>query len=136
MFDRKKNTTIKNLSTILEKMERIYQIKDLHSLLDNILTETRDFTRADAGSIFLVNNNKLKFSFVQNDTLYKNDILSNKYIYANREIEINEKSIAGYVALTGESLIIDDAYKLEGKEPYSFIHILILCHFTKRNLCL
>ncbi len=131
MFDRKKNTTIKNLSTILEKMERIYQIKDLHSLLDNILTETRDFTRADAGSIFLVNNNKLKFSFVQNDTLYKNDILSNKYIYANREIEINEKSIAGYVALTGESLIIDDAYKLEGKEPYSFNSHFDLMSFYK-----
>ncbi len=120
MSDSRKSATIKNLSAILDKMERIYQIKDLHSLLDTILTETREFTRADAGSIFLVSGSKLKFSYVQNETLYKNDILSNKYIYANREIDINEKSIAGYVALTGDSMIIDDAYDIDPGQPYSF----------------
>ena len=55
-----------------------------------------------------------------NPIKWLDNIRSNKYIYANRELDINEKSIAGYTALTGESLIIDDAYKIDSKEPYSF----------------
>jgi len=110
----------KNLFIILEKMERLHYIKDIHSLLDNILLESREFTNSDAGSIFLVEDNKLKFSYVQNDTIFNNDILTNKYIYSNREIEINEQSIAGYVAKTGNPLLIDDVYNLHPNEPYSF----------------
>ncbi|MBN1410717.1 MAG: HD domain-containing protein [Spirochaetales bacterium] len=105
---------------ILEKLARLHQIKDLHSLLDNILYESRVLTNADAGSIFLVENNRLKFSYIQNDTIFKNDILCNKYIYANHEIEVDEKSIAGYVAKTGEPLIIDDVYHIDKRAPYSF----------------
>ena len=53
---------IGNLNLILDKLEKMYQIKDIHSLLDNILYETRKFTNADAGTIFLVTNDKLKYS--------------------------------------------------------------------------
>jgi HD-GYP domain-containing protein (c-di-GMP phosphodiesterase class II) len=116
----KRSADVKNLNVILEKLERLHHIKDIQSLLESILIEARDFSNADAGSIFLVEDNKLKFSYVQNDTLFKSDLLSNKYIYSNREISINDKSIAGYVALKGESLAIDDAYKLDKSLPYSF----------------
>lgn len=130
------NTNLSNISMILEKMENIYHIKDIHSLLDRILYETRTFTNADAGSIFLIVNDKLKFSYVQNDTLKKNDILSNKYIYTNREIDINEHSIAGYVAFKGESLIIDDAYNMDNNLPYSFNSFFDLMSFYKTKTLL
>lgn len=116
----KRSADVKSLNSILEKMENIFNIKDIHSLLNNILLETRSYTNADAGSLFLIDNTKLKFSYVQNDTLFKNDILCNKYIYSNRVIEIDEKSLAGYVALTGDVLLIDDAYKIGKNVPYSF----------------
>jgi HD-GYP domain-containing protein (c-di-GMP phosphodiesterase class II) len=108
------------LNTILEKLEKLHHIRDLNTLLDSLLYETRTLTGADAGSIFLVEARKLKFSYVQNDSLFRSDFLSNKYIYTNNEIDIDERSIAGYVASTGRSLLIDDAYRLEGRYPFSF----------------
>jgi HD-GYP domain-containing protein (c-di-GMP phosphodiesterase class II) len=108
------------LTTILQKLEKLHHIRDLSTLLDSILVETRALASADAGSIFLVEGGKLKFSYVQNDTLFRNDFLASKYIYSNNEIEIDETSLAGYVAATGKSLLIDDAYKLGKEVPYSF----------------
>ncbi len=116
----KRSADINKLNKILEKMESMHHAKDIHILLDNILSETRSFTNADAGSIFLVEDNKLKFSYVQNDSLFKNDILCNKYIYSNRKVDLNKKSIAGYVASRGEPLLIDDAYKIVKNKPYTF----------------
>jgi len=111
---------LSKLNTILEKLEKLHHIRDVHTLLDSILNETRALTNADAGSIFLVENNKLKFCYVQNDSLFKSDFLSNKYVYSNNEIDIDEKSLAGYVALTKESLLIDDAYEIGPSKSYSF----------------
>ena len=108
------------LNTILEKQERLHHIRDLNTLLDSILTETRSLTNADAGSIYLKEGGQLQFSYVQNDSLFKKDFLSNKYIYTNNKIDIDERSIAGYVAFTGESLLIDDAYRIETAFPFSF----------------
>ena len=49
----------------------INEVKDLDILLDRILTRVRKFFNADAGSIYLKQADKLKFSHTQNDTLYK-----------------------------------------------------------------
>jgi HD-GYP domain-containing protein (c-di-GMP phosphodiesterase class II) len=108
------------LTSILQKLERIHHIRDLSTLLDSILMETRALASADAGSIFLVEGGKLKFSYVQNDTLFRNDFLASKYIYSNNVMEIDKTSLAGYVAVTGESLLVADAYKLGDEVPYSF----------------
>ena len=78
------------LNTILEKQEKLHHIRDLNTLLDSLLYETRALTEADAGSIFLVEDKKLQFSYVQNDSLFKKDFLSNKYIYTNNQIDIDE----------------------------------------------
>jgi HD-GYP domain-containing protein (c-di-GMP phosphodiesterase class II) len=108
------------LNTILEKQEKLHHIRDLNTLLDSLLYETRSLTNSDAGSIFLVEKQKLLFSYVQNDSLFRKDFLSNRYIYTNNAIDINEKSIAGYVASTSESLLIDDAYQIKPSYPFSF----------------
>jgi HD-GYP domain-containing protein (c-di-GMP phosphodiesterase class II) len=100
--------------------EKLNQIKDLDSLLDHILYESRRFTKADAGSIFLIKNNLLEFSYVQNDTQAKVDPLNNKNIYSYFTVPIDKCSICGYVALTGEALMIDDVYYLPETVPYSF----------------
>ncbi len=108
------------LSTILEKQEKLHHIRDLNTLLDSLLYETRSLTNADAGSIFLVEKKKLLFGYVQNDSLFRKDFLSNKYIYTNNQIDIDRTSIAGYVASTSESLLIDDAYRIDPSFPFSF----------------
>jgi hypothetical protein len=114
------STDAAELSTILQKLEKLHHIRDLSTLLGEILTETRGLASADAGSIFLAEGGKLKFSYVQNDTLFRNDFLANKYIYSSQEIVVDTSSLAGYVATTGESLLIADAYKLRRDVPYSF----------------
>jgi HD-GYP domain-containing protein (c-di-GMP phosphodiesterase class II) len=108
------------LNTILEKQEKLHHIRDLNTLLDSLLYETRSLTNSDAGSIFLVEKDKLQFSYVQNDSLFRKDFLSNKYIYTNNQIDIDTTSIAGYVASTAESLLIDDAYRIDPSYPFSF----------------
>ena len=116
----RESSDAEELSEILVKLEKLHHIRDLSRLLDSILFETRSLASADAGSIFLVEEGKLKFSYVQNDTLFRNDFLASKYIYSNSEVPIDLTSLAGYVATTGESLLIADAYKLDPGEPYSF----------------
>ncbi len=110
------------LNNLLRVSEEINHIKDIDALLDKVLYESRRFTNADAGSIYLVdeyNDKILKFSYVQNDTLFRSDE-NNKYLYSNQTLPIDDKSIAGYVALTGKSLTIRDAYKLPSGVSYSF----------------
>jgi len=56
---------------------------------------------------------------VHNDTLFTGPD-ANKHLYTDYTVPINEQSIVGYAAMTGESLSIPDVYMLSGTEPYSF----------------
>ncbi|MDQ1354452.1 MAG: hypothetical protein QG657_4761 [Acidobacteriota bacterium] len=109
-----------NIIEILKINEKISHIKDVDSLLDRVLLEARAITNADAGSIYLVKKGKLTFEYVQNDTLMKKDKRSKKYLYAKQELEIDNASISGYVALNRKSLIIDDVYHLPDNVPFTF----------------
>ena len=111
-----KNETVHR---ILHLSEEINHIKDIDSLLDRVLYEARRHTNADAGSIYLVEGNKLKFSYVQNDSIIGKDS-AYPYLYVNQEMDIDDKSIAGYVALKLKPLAIRDAYCLNGGVPYGF----------------
>ncbi len=106
------------LTRLLTFIEESSHIKDLDALLDRVLLEARRLTHADAGSIFLVGNNVLNFSYIHNDTLFAAP--GNKYLYSNQTLEINNRSMAGYVASTGESIIIDDAHHLPAAVPFAF----------------
>ena len=54
---------------LFRTIESLFTIKDLDSLLENILTEARRFLMADAGTIYLAARGFLYFSFVQNLSL-------------------------------------------------------------------
>ena len=109
-----------NILNIMRIAEDISHIRDLDSLLDRVLSEARSFTDADAGSIYLIQDNELTFDYVQNDSLSKQDSTSNRYLYSNHKVRISHSSIAGHVALTKEPLIIDDVYKIKTGVPYNF----------------
>ena len=104
---------------ILKTTDEVNQLKDVDTILDKILYESRSFANADAGSIFLVEKDSLIFSFVQNETLFKG-AGANAALYQNFGIPISEQSIVGYVAKTRQSLAIDDAYELDVTLPFSF----------------
>ena len=104
---------------LLAVMEELYQVKDLDALLDQVLLQARRLTNADAGSIYIIENQVLNFSYTHNDTLF-GAANGSKYIYANHTLPLDSKSLAGYVALTGEPLIIEDAYQLPPAMPFKF----------------
>ena len=98
----------------------INQVKDLDLLLERILTNVRKFFNADAGSIYLKQADKLRFSYTQNVTLQNRLGPGKKLIYNTFSIPINNMSIAGYVAKNCKVVNIPDVYKMEESVPYSF----------------
>lgn len=109
-----------NLSNILKVIEELTLVNDLDTALNSILHQTRKFCHADAGSIFLLENRTLKFSYFQNDTLAKRDATSDRYIYTNLEIPVNENSIAGYCALYGKAVNLPDVSSIGTQHPFKF----------------
>jgi HD-GYP domain-containing protein (c-di-GMP phosphodiesterase class II) len=97
----------------------ITQVKDLDVLLERILKEARRLVNADAGTIYVKDADKLKFSYTQNDTLQQSQP-GKKLIYSTFTIPISNQTIAGYVANTGELLNLADVYQLSTVLPFSF----------------
>lgn len=117
------NTEIKideKLQKIVQIERELGEIQDVDVLLERILTETRRIVNADAGSIYVVEGNKLKIKYGQNDTHLKEMAPGEKLPYTVFSFPINEKQICGYVALTGQPLNIQDCYRIPEEAPYKF----------------
>ena len=90
--------------------------KNISKLLDRVLSKSRVLCRAEAGTIFTVvrknDGNWLKPVNVQNDRIRVSckDFL----------VPIDDRTIAGHVALTGAPLAIDDVYNIPRRAKYSF----------------
>ncbi len=106
------------VQNILSFLEEINELRDLDAILDSTLMEARNFSRADAGTIYLKENNMLRFSYVQNDSIDANE--SKIQLYVDATLPINEESLVGHVALSGHPLRIHDAYALSTDHPYRF----------------
>jgi HD-GYP domain-containing protein (c-di-GMP phosphodiesterase class II) len=81
--------------------------RDLDVLLATILTKAREITRSDAGSLYLVEEppdgrRHLRFALAQNASV--------EIPFQAATLPLDEASVAGYVALTGEVVNLADAY--------------------------
>lgn len=111
----------RRLQTLLNVSASLDQSNDLDALLDRILTEARAFSSADSGTIYLVDGDRLRFAYnSRSNDAESSDPHAHRFNYLNHTMPINDKSIAGYVALTGQPLVISDAYSLGSDVPYSF----------------
>ena len=108
------------LQHIIEIERELGEIQDVDVLLERILTETRRIVNADAGSIYVVEGDKLKIKYGQNDTHLKELAPGEKLPYTSFSFPINEKQICGYVALSGSPLNIKDCYQIPESKPYKF----------------
>jgi len=108
------------LDTLANLMVELNQVSDLDILMEHVLTQARRFVNADAGSIYIVYDDLLQFTYTQNDTLQKRLAKGEKLIYSTFTLPINEQSIAGYVAATGRPLNLQDVYRLDPGLPYNF----------------
>ncbi len=105
---------------LFKTIENLFTIKDLDSLLESVLTEARQFAGADAGTIYLSARGFLYFSFVQNDTIFKKGETRDRYIHSGAALPLDKTSIAGYVAKSGEAILIDDVYHIQSDISVSF----------------
>ena len=94
--------------------------RDIDRLLELILGKSREITGADAGSLYLVERSpeghnrtgeRLRFKLAQNDSV--------TLAFEEFTIPLDETSIAGYVALSGEPVNEQDAYHLPKGSPYT-----------------
>lgn len=108
------------LQRIIEIERKLGEIQDVDVLLESILTETRHIVNADAGSIYVVEDNKVKIKYGQNDTHLKELAPGQKLPYTVFSFPINPKQICGYVALTGQPINIEDCYTIPEDKPYKF----------------
>ena len=98
--------------------------RDVRLLLEMILAKTREITCADAGSLYTVETSgstdglsghperRLRFKLTQNDT--------KQFPYTEYTLPISEDSMAGYTALHGEAIVLDDVYNIPPNRPYRF----------------
>ncbi len=88
--------------------------RDVDKLLGLILEKSRFVTGADAGSIYVVENEgkTLRFKLSQNDTIS----------FDSREftMPLSNRSIAGAAAVEKRAIKIDDVYALPAESPFAF----------------
>lgn len=97
--------------------------KDISKLLENIVDQARDLSNADAGTLYIMEDDKeyLRFEILQNDSM-------NTRMGGTRTIEQtlpkvplydqagqpNHANVSSYTALTGNIVNIPDVYEAEG----------------------
>lgn len=91
--------------------------RDVEKLLRLILQKSREITSADAGSLYLIEESDdgrhcLRFRLAQNDSV--------PVPFEQQTMDLSPRSVAGYAAMTGQSLLVDDAYHLPPDATYHF----------------
>src|SRR5215510_9537239 len=94
--------------------------RELASLPARILTEARRLTHAEAGTLYLRDDDRLQFAVVQNDLLERRLGEREMRELFQSELPLSERSLAAYVARSGDILRLSDAYDIPTDRPYAF----------------
>lgn len=91
--------------------------RDIPTLQRMIVRKARELTSSDAGSLFVIEEHdaqkRLRFAVAQTGP-------GDDGVLMDALLPLATTSIAGYVAVTGESLRIDDAYAIPESSPFRF----------------
>ncbi len=100
---------------------------DLNELLDLILTESREFTNCEAGSLYVREGQQLRFALSQNEVLEKRarekakkEGVTAVKTFSGFYLSLDKSSLAGFVGVTGKVLNIQDVYKIPKTKEYKF----------------
>ncbi|MBU2643933.1 GAF domain-containing protein [bacterium] len=112
----------RNISDLAEIGKAMSAERNLSHILELILSQARRFTRADAGTLYLLTEDRRELAFyvLHNDTLNtymggtsnQKVTLPNVLLYTNEQP--NHSNVSAFVALTNKTVNISDAYKEEG----------------------
>ncbi|MGZ8833537.1 MAG: HD domain-containing phosphohydrolase [Thermoanaerobaculia bacterium] len=115
-LERQLSDRTRELQEVNEVGIALSTVRDHAVLLTMILAKARELSRADAGSLYLLDEipgegKVLRWKLAQNDSI--------KVDFPEKVLQITRRSLAGYVAMTGETLVIDDAYNLPADAEYT-----------------
>ena len=126
--ERAARAELKRTEREMEELNRIgvalSETRDVGALLDMILLKARQITRADAGSLYLVEETHpdplatgpgerhLRFMLTQNDSF--------QFPYEEFVLPMREDSLAGCAAIRGQVINLADAYRIPRGRPYRF----------------
>lgn len=108
------------LDSIRDIDVELNKVQDTAILMERILTESRRLLKSDAGSVWLREGDDLLLTYVQNDTLSKQLSAGRRLLPNSARIPVSGGSISGYAALSGEPVVLDDAYAIPVDRPYHF----------------
>jgi diguanylate cyclase (GGDEF)-like protein len=95
--------------------------RDPYALLDRILETARRFTRAEAGTLFLREGDRLRFAVVHNDSVERKlGKPEMRQLFEAEPLRLSEPSLAGHVAQTGEVVNVADAHALGDHQTRAF----------------
>ncbi len=106
-----------------QSMTRLHEVgralvseQNLDRLLDLILSKVRELLKAEAGSIYLLTGEaerqEMVFAHTQNALV--------NLPFHRISMAVSRQTLAGYVALTSESLNLPDVYRIPSEAPYRF----------------
>ena len=114
-LERQLGERTRELQQVADVGAALSTVRDHSVLLTMILSKARELSRADAGSLYLLDTvggrQVLRWKLAQNDSI---DVEA----FEEKILPITRKSLAGYVAMTGETLVIDDAYNIPADAEY------------------
>ncbi len=92
--------------------------KNFSRLVEKMLLEAKSFCKADAGTLYLMNDNHLEYAVVRNDSLEiamggtsgQEITLPPIHLQDETTGEPNYRNVAAYAALTGKTVNLVDAY--------------------------
>ncbi|MCB9746386.1 MAG: GAF domain-containing protein [Alphaproteobacteria bacterium] len=86
-------------------------ITDTQELLDRLLSHAQRALRADGGTIYLLEDEELRFAAFRNDTI--------RFEPVRRSLELLGGSLAAFVARKGTPLRVDDLSKVPAFSPFA-----------------
>ena len=104
---------------LLRFLNELGSYREEGAILDITLAKAREISHADAGTIYLVENGDLIFAYTHNDSLFSVNS-AYKHAYSRIRLPMDETSVVGYVAATGNPVLLDDARVLPEDAPYRF----------------
>jgi HD-GYP domain-containing protein (c-di-GMP phosphodiesterase class II) len=96
------------LHRLVAFQQQIEPVKDLDVLLEKILAAACVLCRADAGSIYTIDGDRLRFELSRNNTLQRALPAGQKLIFDKFTVPLDHRSVAGHVGLTGGVVNVPD----------------------------
>ncbi len=108
-----RDNRMRQLSEIALSLSTRLEFQDL---LETILLEARRLANCEAGSLYLLDEDGAEPALVFK--LAQNDVVDVPFV--EKRLPLTPESVAGYVALSGETLDIPDVYQIPATMPFSF----------------